>query len=303
VGESVEAVTLAESAAVAPAGAPARNPAELPADSVAAAPAADQVAAVAPAPDGLPEAVSAEAAPVAAEVVAAPQGTAPDPAPDAGAPRVATAVAPPSPPGAEAGPVLAALPQAPATGPRPAAPRVLLADDRGVRVLQPGGAPEVQEVVAIDSIAYDTAGAVILAGRGRPDSYVRIYIDNSEVITAASDADGQWRTDLPDVDRGVYTLRVDEVDKAGKVKSRAETPFQREDPVEIAAANPEAAPGPGEPLRVIVQPGNTIWGIARRDWGEGILYVRVWEANKDRIRNPDLIYPGQIFDMPEGATE
>jgi nucleoid-associated protein YgaU len=180
---------------------------------------------------------------------------------------------------------------------------VLLADDRGVRVLQPGGAPEVQEVVAIDSIAYDTAGAVILAGRGRPDSYVRIYIDNSEVITAAIDADGQWRTDLPDVDRGVYTLRVDEVDEAGKVKSRAETPFQREDPVEIAAANPEAAPGPGEALKVTVQPGNTLWGIARSEWGDGILYVRVWEANKDRIRDPDLIYPGQIFDMPGAVAD
>ena len=52
-----------------------------------------------------------------------------------------------------------------------------------------------------------------------------------------------------------------------------------------------------------MQPGNTLWGIARKEWGDGILYVRVWEANKDRIRNPDLIYPGQVFDMPDTVAE
>ena len=48
-----------------------------------------------------------------------------------------------------------------------------------------------------------------------------------------------------------------------------------------------------------VQPGNTLWAIARERYGEGILYVAVFEANKDLIRDPDLIYPGQIFRLPE----
>ncbi len=47
-----------------------------------------------------------------------------------------------------------------------------------------------------------------------------------------------------------------------------------------------------------VQPGNTLWGIATESWGEGMLYVRVFEANRDSIRDPDLIYPGQVFEMP-----
>ena len=50
---------------------------------------------------------------------------------------------------------------------------------------------------------------------------------------------------------------------------------------------------------ITVQPGNTLWGIAREKYGEGLLYVRVFEANTDRIRNPDLIYPGQIFTVPD----
>ena len=51
-------------------------------------------------------------------------------------------------------------------------------------------------------------------------------------------------------------------------------------------------------VSVTVQPGFTLWGIARDRFGDGILYVQVYEANKDRIRNPDLIYPGQVFTLP-----
>ncbi|MDE0211734.1 MAG: LysM peptidoglycan-binding domain-containing protein, partial [Boseongicola sp.] len=46
-------------------------------------------------------------------------------------------------------------------------------------------------------------------------------------------------------------------------------------------------------------PGNTLWGLARKKYGRGILYVRVFEANTDRIRDPDLIFPGQIFAVPD----
>lgn len=50
---------------------------------------------------------------------------------------------------------------------------------------------------------------------------------------------------------------------------------------------------------VTVQPGFTLWRIARESYGDGILYVKVFEANRDLIRDPDLIYPGQIFKVPD----
>ena len=49
------------------------------------------------------------------------------------------------------------------------------------------------------------------------------------------------------------------------------------------------------PVSVTVQPGFTLWQIASEQLGAGPLYVQVFEANKDQIRDPDLIYPGQIF--------
>jgi nucleoid-associated protein YgaU len=95
---------------------------------------------------------------------------------------------------------------------------------------------------------------------------------------------------LADVDAGIYRLRVDEITAEGKVTSRVETPFQREE-IEIAADAP--------PTAVTVQPGSTLWAIAKDRFGEGIEYVRVYEANRELIRDPDLIYPGQVFSLPD----
>ena len=51
---------------------------------------------------------------------------------------------------------------------------------------------------------------------------------------------------------------------------------------------------------MIVQPGNSLWRIARRIFGEGLRYVHIYEANHGQIRDPDLIYPGQVFEFPSG---
>jgi nucleoid-associated protein YgaU len=191
----------------------------------------------------------------------------------------------------------------------PASPTVMLSDAGGVRVLQaPGGAgPEVMSSVALDSISYSDAGAVQLAGRASaPDARVRIYLDNRAITTAPVDARGTWHSALPEVDTGIYTLRVDEVGARGEVTSRIETPFKREDVAVVSgqdrddeAGDAEGGPAPPRMSVVTVQPGSTLWAISREAYGEGILYVRVFEANRDRIRDPDLIYPGQVFELPQ----
>ncbi|MFN4158462.1 MAG: LysM peptidoglycan-binding domain-containing protein [Gemmobacter sp.] len=62
-----------------------------------------------------------------------------------------------------------------------------------------------------------------------------------------------------------------------------------------------AAPPPSAPVTVTVQPGFTLWAIAKGQYGDGIRYVQVFEANRSQIRNPDLIYPGQVFTLPDPA--
>ncbi len=178
------------------------------------------------------------------------------------------------------------------------APSVVLADDEGVTVLQPsGGAPSVLDAIVLDSIAYDATGDVTLSGRGTGTGFVRVYLNNAPVGTLRIEADGRWRAPLPEVDTGIYTLRIDEIDEAGNVISRVETPFKREEPSVLAAA---IEAGRDKDVSVVtVQKGNTLWGISRKNYGRGILYVHVFEANRDQIQNPHLIYPGQVFTIPD----
>ena len=72
-------------------------------------------------------------------------------------------------------------------------------------------------------------------------------------------------------------------------------------PVETAAISSEteqAVTGPPAAGKVVIQPGNNLWNISRVIYGKGIQYTVIYEANKDQIRNPDKIYPGQIFETP-----
>ncbi|WP_320179733.1 LysM peptidoglycan-binding domain-containing protein [Roseovarius pacificus] len=175
---------------------------------------------------------------------------------------------------------------------------VLLSDESGVRVLQAprseDSVPEVMSSVALDAITYSDAGEVALSGRAQGDGFIRVYLNNEPISSSRIAPGGQWHTELPDVDSGVYTLRVDELDDQGNVTSRVETPFKREAQHLVADAG-----APSRSVRAVtVQPGNTLWEISRERYGEGPMYVRIFEANRDRIRDPDLIYPGQVFTVP-----
>lgn len=244
----------------------------------------------------------------------------------------------------------------PSASPAPAAevpataPTVLVVEGDAVRKEVPA-APV--EGVVIDTIGYGATGTVEIAGRGTAGAFVRLYLDNVERATAGVAADGGWQLSLADVAPGLYTLRIDQIDGAGAVTARVETPFQREAPETVTAAlAPVAAPNPtsapAEPAGAIplaaapsaaspetavepapateapapvalgaapeaatpattavivtVQPGYSLWQIARENYGEGMLYVKVFEANKGQIRDPDLIYPGQIFTVPAPAA-
>lgn len=165
----------------------------------------------------------------------------------------------------------------------PAAADDVLARDTTVR-----DGNETPISLSIDVLDYDEAGNLSLSGMARAGSDVRIYLDNKLLGRNPTDADGRWRfaAERP-IDPGLYTLRVDEV--AGKdVIARLEFPFSRAGPQLVE----------GDSMLVVVQPGNSLWRIARRTLGEGVRYTVIYEANRDRIRDPDLIYPGQIFEIP-----
>ncbi len=198
--------------------------------------------------------------------------------PPAGAPaaRPEPTVSPAPPAGAPAAPPASIVLQAPPTRATPGEAE----SKAGKRA--PG-------TLAINVIDYDEKGRVTISGTAVPGARLRIYLDNRLVGTAEADAKGVWRfsPDMP-LSPGAYALRVDQVKPGGRVIARVEIPFTR------AAALLDL---PRDAV-VVVQPGNSLWRIARRTFGRGIQYTVIYEANRDQIRDPDLIYPGQIFALP-----
>ena len=66
------------------------------------------------------------------------------------------------------------------------------------------------------------------------------------------------------------------------------------------------AVGTGEEQRfaagkAIIRRGDNLWTIARRVYGAGIKYTTIYQANNSQIRDPDRIYPGQVFDLPDSS--
>lgn len=179
---------------------------------------------------------------------------------------------------------------APTALPEAAAP--LKITEAGVQVLD---TPKVADNIVINSITYE-ADLVKVGGLGQADQSVRLYVDGAEAGSTQIAADGTWNAALSQIAPGVYTLRADQLDTDGKVTSRYETPFKRESTAGLAA---QSTTEPATPVTVTVQPGLTLWAIAQQNFGSGTMYVQVFEANKDLIRDPNLIYPGQVFNIPK----
>jgi nucleoid-associated protein YgaU len=154
---------------------------------------------------------------------------------------------------------------------------------------QPAGAAAAPPL-SLDTIDYTQDGRAMLSGHTLPSSDLLIYLDNASLGAAKADATGRW-TFVPEqkAPAGDHQLRVDLVDGNGKVLARVQVPFAQPDFSQVSLKDDS----------VIVQPGNSLWRIARRTYGSGVLFTVIYEANKDRIGNPDLIYPGQIFQLPK----
>lgn len=71
--------------------------------------------------------------------------------------------------------------------------------------------------------------------------------------------------------------------------------------VVIASAKKEEPAPPVNPKSNgthVVQSGDTLWAIAKKYYGNGAQYTKIFNANKDKIKNPNLIYPGQQLVIP-----
>jgi nucleoid-associated protein YgaU len=195
------------------------------------------------------------------------------------------------------------------------------------QVVQTGAPAEAPKEVQLTAVDYDAAGNIVFSGKAAPGSIVRFYVDNLSVGEGRADTAGGWSfKGTETVTPGTHSLRADAVDAGGKVVSRIELPFLREEIAKVAAAQVlEAAPKAVAevsaapkiepetqvaiapvvavveegPKTLVIQPGNSLWKLSREVYGKGRMFTIIYEANRDQLKNPNKIFPGQILTAPK----
>ena len=147
--------------------------------------------------------------------------------------------------------------------------------------------------LGLDTVDYDEQGQIRFSGSAPPGAPVRLYVDNRRLGDARAGPDGHWVMSPPgEVKPGLHTLRLDQITPRGQVAARVEAPFQRE-----TLALSQVADG-----KVLVEPGQSLWRLAQRVYGSGLRYTVIYQANREQIRNQQLIFPGQVFAVPDGPN-
>lgn len=144
-------------------------------------------------------------------------------------------------------------------------------------------------VLTLNTIDYDDGDLMLLSGQATAQNVLRIYINDKMSGSINSFDNGTWSFQLQSrLSPGHYQIRVDLISSDGKVKKRIQVPFEKVQSIDMK----------NERRTVIIKPGNSLWRIAARVYGSGFRYTEIYKANLDQIRDPDLIYPGQVFKLP-----
>lgn len=302
-----------------------------------AAPAPTEPApAVTPAAEPVAPPSASELAPAAPEAAPAPVPAptpvpAPEPVPPAPAPSAPVPEAPATPAPSPAEPPAAA----PATPqPAPAAPMVASVQPsidaievEGDRAFFAGAGTEGATMRLYVEDAF-IADATVSGGRWlieagkvltRPQQRVRVDMLQPGSADVIARAEVDFVLDLPAEAPPVAVAEAPEAPAETPAPAPSPQPATPQAPAAPQAETPAApasAPaqqpvptlvavsvGEGEAQRfasgkAIIRRGDNLWTIARRVYGEGLKYTTIYQANTGQIRDPDLIYPGQVFDLP-----
>jgi LysM repeat protein len=214
----------------------------------------------------------------------------------------------------------------------------LMAPDKPSVVLSKPPSPDASSAtgsIVVETVEAEAGGSKLyVTGHSAPGALVRLYLNDSYHSTTTADASGRvaftagstWAGESAGRG-GDYRIRLDEVDRAsGAVKSRAEVPFMPpQQAVATAAVAPRslganareanagassedtltstAAPRAQKGQVMTVSRGDSLWRISRLAYGDGARYTVIYDANHKQIRNPNRIYPGQVFIIPNGKGD
>ena len=204
----------------------------------------------------------------------------------------------------------------------------LITPDKPTVVLSQPGAPKPAGAVVVETVEIEPGGKFHVSGQARPGAALRLYLNDSFVTSVTADADGRFAVTINEgVAPGSYRVRLDEASGSGSVRARAEVPFNAPDITasvaqataakrpdsaapqqpQLAAAGAIVLPDSGSSASTVVVPkittttvsrGDSLWRLSQVSYGAGTRYAVIYKANRGQIRNPNLIYPGQVFVVP-----
>ncbi len=174
--------------------------------------------------------------------------------------------------------------------------------------------------LTIRLVEAEAQGKFFASGTASPGAKILLYLNNAFVAAVTAGPDSGWSLKIEKgMKPGQYLVRADSVDATGKVIARAEAPFaypvadlagaQIHPPPEPPAIGPALSPAVKatadavvkELGTAVVERGDSLWRISRKIYGRGTRYTQIYQANVAQIRNPKLIYPGQIFVVPNST--
>ncbi len=181
--------------------------------------------------------------------------------------------------------------------------------------------PAVKARIAVEAVEIE-GNKLFVAGTAEAGSTVKVYANSDLLGSTMTTPEGRFLVQtIKELAVGDYIIRADMLGSDGvTVLAKSAVPFKREAgervsavasvPVAGEAAQTESATAQvatgdsATPLQsvegsVIIRRGDNLWRISRRTYGEGMRYTTIYLANKEQIRDPDRIFPGQVFSLPE----
>ena len=147
---------------------------------------------------------------------------------------------------------------------------------------------EIKQNITLDFVEYSPTGKVLVSGRSEANKEISLFFDDEFVGKSLVDENGLWEFEYDkNIKFGRINLRIDLLTNNELISMS--TPIFMENMARIINNSEN---------RIVVQPGNSLWRIARRTLGGGIFYSEIYKKNRLKIKNPDMIFPGQVFDLP-----
>jgi len=146
----------------------------------------------------------------------------------------------------------------------------------------------------IDFIGYDLDKNLTIRGISQQDERIEVCLNQLKMKMAKPNKDGNWvATSQTDLKPGTYTIAIKQLSaESKKFIAKTDIVFQ----VYTNEKNEK------QYNFIIVKPGNSLWDIAERSYGLGNDFEKIFEANQENLRSPELIYPGQILYIPRQSN-